>query len=327
MIVKRYFNKYASFFYTALFFALICGIQLLGKNNDWYGYINIFSFNGARNNTEFGFRVIRKINDIVFLSSVGTIYFFIGFICLIIKINVFNKLFDDRISLIYSTVFYFLTFFWIHEYTQIRVALSIGIFWTSLLDLQKHKNFPFLLKALIATLFHYSGIVVFVFFVFQKIIDTPRKCKSIVIFGFFLAFFVNYFAGNYLASLRSVIYFLQNKVGLNKSGGVYNFSLFNLKYLSFLFMFIYFGKYASTTRISIILYQSIAFGLCFFYYLNPIRLPVISIRFTEYFTSVFVIYFANILSFKKINIIEKSSIILFILFYSFATLRTTGIIS
>lgn len=74
-----------------------------------------------------------------------------------------------------------------------------------------------------------------------------------------------------------------------------------------------------------LLAQSMSFGLCFYYWLNPVQLPVISVRLAEYFTSVFVLYFMN--ASKYISVKEKRVMLVVpvsvIALYSFATFRTT----
>jgi hypothetical protein len=165
------------------------------------------------------------------------------------------------------------------------------------------------------------------FLLFVMICNTKKRCLLVVVAGFIFALVSSTIVAE---NFRDIIYQLQIIIGIDKSGPESTFmSVFNLKYLSLLFMFFLSSFFITpSSNIDMLLFQSFAFGLCFYYYLNPINLPVISVRFAEFYTSVFIVLIPNIISKTKFK--EKKTLLLlftfFVLFYSYATLKTTGIL-
>jgi hypothetical protein len=323
---KTYFNQQIANFYYCLILSVISAIRLFGLGNDYHGYFRIFGKSSSveRANVEPAFKIIGIINDFLFSSSLISVFFITSLCALLLKTNAIKKLAPSYYIII--TFYYFTTFYWLHEYTQIRVALAIGIYFNAIFVLSEKKFIQYCLYAVIAALFHYSAIVMLFFLVFVKICNTKSKCLMVVGIGFVFALV----ASNTVAErFRDVIQQLQVVTGIYKSGTESDFmSVFNLKYLSLLtIFFLSFFFIVPSDGIDILLFQSFAFGLCFYYYLNPISLPVISVRFAEFYTSVFIILIPSIIS--KINFKEKKFLLFmftfFVLFYSYATLKTTGI--
>jgi hypothetical protein len=324
---KTYFNNHIAIFYYCLILSVISAIRLFGLGNDYYGYLHLFGNNsgGDRTNVEPAFKIIGIINDVLFNSSL-TSFFFISSLCaLLLKINAIKELVHSYFIII--LFYYFITFYWIHEYTQVRAAVAIGIYFNAIIVLSKKKIIQYFIYTVIATLFHYSALVMVFFLLFIAICNTKKRCLVVVTIGFIFALVSSSIV---VEHLRDSIYQLQKITGINKSGPENEFmSVFNLKYLSLLFMFFLLAFFITpSNNIDMLLFQSFAFGLCFYYYLNPINLPIISVRFAEFYTSVFIMLIPNIIS--KINFKEKKLLLFlftfFVLFYSYATLKTTGIL-
>jgi hypothetical protein len=324
---KSYFNNYIAIFYYCFILSIVSAIRLFGLGNDYYSYLQMFGNKSSneRNNLEPAFKIIGIINDFFFNSSLISLFFISSLCALLLKINAIKKLASPYFIII--IFYYFITFYWLHEYTQIRVAIAIGIYFNAIIVLNKGKIIQYCMYAIVATLFHYSSVVMLPFLLFIKICNTKKKCLLVVCIGFIFALVSSKIIARYL---RDVIYQLQIISRINKSGPEDTFmSVFNLKYISLLsIFFISYFFIIPSDSIDTLLFQSFAFGLCFFYYLNPINLPVISVRFAEFYTSVFIILIPNII--LKINFKEKKFLIFlftfFVLFYSYATLKTTGIL-
>jgi hypothetical protein len=314
-------------FYYCLILSVVSAIRLFGLGNDYYPYLRMTQniSGNERINLEPAFKVIGIINDFFFGSSLISFFFISSLCALLLKINAINKIAPSYFVII--LFYYFITFYWLHEYTQIRVAVAIGIYFNALLVLSRKKTIQYCVYSIIAILFHYSAIVMLLFLLFIKICNTKKKCLLIVSIGFIFALISSITIEKYL---RDIIYQLQIIIGINKSGPEDTFmSVFNLKYLSLLAMFFLISFFViSHNNIDMLLFQSFAFGLCFYYYLNPINLPVVSVRFTEFYTSVFIILIPNVIS--RIQFKEKKFLLFlfgfFVLFYSYATLKTTGIL-
>jgi lipid-A-disaccharide synthase-like uncharacterized protein len=217
----------------------------------------------------------------------------------------------------------------LHDYVQIRASLAIAIFFWSLRDIAEKNTSHFFIKACIAICCHYSAIAMLPFYFFCKIFNNKKVLLVTVICGFFFAIIVATKSG-FIKKIADLIYAAQIATGINKSGPESEWlSPFNFKYLAMLGLFVFlYHTIKKNDKIDMLLYQSFAFGLCFFYYLNSLRLSVVSVRFAEFYTCVFIIILAN--NWKKIRIKEKAIIfcfcLVFVLFYSYATLKTTGIL-
>ena len=302
--------------------AIVSGFQIFGKNPDYVGYEQIFGEGFNRENTEPIFNLFRYINDDLFDSSLISVFFLFSFFSLHCKAIVIYKLTENIACFLFSLFYYFITFFLIHEYTQIRAASAIAIYFLALLDLKNGKIFRFYIKAVVAVLFHYSSIFMLIFPFFIRIFSTRKRLLMVTIVGIIFAFVCDVFFGK---KLQTYIIFLENILGFNKSGNISDFiKPWNLKYAALTLICILILLLINFDRKNFILMQSCVFGICFFYYLNPIHLPVISVRLAEFYTSVVVILFINamqLLHIKEKTILEIFIGVFFVL-YSKATLNT-----
>lgn len=310
-------------FYLCLLLAIISGIQLFGLSVDYVGYQRIFTFVfRERKSTEPFFTILRSANDALFNSSLVPIYFFSAFLSLLMKWHATKSLADSNHLFIF--MLYVCSLFFLHEYNQIRVACAVSVFLLMLNDISKGRKVWVFLEFCLAFCFHYSSVFIMSFFIFSKICKTKR---SLFLFPFFGFLFAVCSKGFFSSWLRNSIYLFQTTTGFNKSGGMSDFmSPFNIKYLVLLAFFLFYLYFIPIyDKKNMLLAKSMSFGLCFYYWLNPVQLPVISVRLAEYFTSVFVLYFMN--ASKYIPIKEKKYMLFIpvsiIILYSFATLRTT----
>lgn len=309
-----------------LFFTFISAFQLLGLSKDYFGYLNIFGYSekGTRASTEPFFSFVRFFNDIFFASELFPVYFLSAVIAFILKWEAIKKLSRNNYLLVFLS--YIIALYWIHEYTQIRAACAIGIYLCSLSDLAEEQYKSFFTKIFIAFLFHYSSIVVVVFFFYSRLFKKKTYIYLPVV-GFIFAVIASNLIGG---KLRVFIYAVESALGFNKSGNVLeSTSPFNLKYLYLLFLFFTTSFFVDVeNKIDYLLMKSFSFGLCIYFWLNPSGLPVICVRFAEYFTSVFIIYIYNVC----INLpFKEKKLLLFIpvistLFYGYASMKTAGIL-
>jgi hypothetical protein len=325
-IGKSTFNFAA--FYLILIFSFFSSLQVFGKSADYFGYYNIFvrgKFYGGRESTEPFFSLLRYLNDIFFRSSLFTIYLFSSFLALNLKWKAIKRCCDKNRILIFAS--YIFAFYWIQEYTQIRAACAIGIFLCAADDLEHHDDFSFFLKSAVAVLFHYSALSLFLFYFYQKISAKKKIYILLPVLGFLFALTIGKKAG---ADFRNFFYSAEKFFKLNKAGNVItNATPLNLKYVYLLILFVFLSIFLNEKDgKNFILMKAYSFGLCFYFWLNQMALPVVSVRFAEFYTTVFVLYSFNMYS--KIKIKEKSVLrfipVLSILFYGYASLRTSGIL-
>jgi hypothetical protein len=170
MKIKRsVFIKHHISFFIIIFLSLIVASRIFGVGPDYNSYKNIFS--SKTHVVEPFFSVFRIINLFLFNGNVYYVYLFTCFLALLLKFNFF---FSYAHNIFLSLLFYICTFFFLHEYTQIRVAVAIGIFFVSIKDIIEHKPKHFLLKTIIACMFHYSSIIMIIIYIYCNFTNKKR---------------------------------------------------------------------------------------------------------------------------------------------------------
>jgi hypothetical protein len=225
-------------------------------------------------------------------------------------------------------VFHFFTFFFIHDYVQIRASLAIAIFLWSIKDIEEGNFLKFCIKTFLAVCCHISAVVMLPFYIFCKIFKGKKASLVLVLSSFLLSVFVT--KVEIINSLSKTINAIIRLSEINRgTQGEITISLFNLKYLSLLGLFIilYF-VIDKKNKINIVLYQSFAFGLASFYFFLTLGFWILAVRFAEFYTCVFIVLLAN--NIRHIKIKEKSFLYcmayIFIFLYFYATLKTIGLL-
>lgn len=289
-MLKLYNKKINLYFsYLCIILALIAGERLLGIGPDFRNYEEIFS--STTISVEPAFRLFR----IMSIQFGGANFAFLFFN--IISLSFIYKAFKRYSPYPFvSFVFYSLTFFFLHEYTQIRAAVAIGIFFLSLEDI-KNKDFKqYLVKTIMATCFHYSSIIMIVLYLFCQI-NKKSLYLFLPLFIFAIDLFLIYglkqnislLCANYLKTLSnsSVEYFV-NKIAYQ--GEI--ISLFNKQYLSYMGILIamYFICIKKTcNEKEFVIFKILSFTLCCWYFLLLSGLTVIIYRIPEFYAPVIVI--------------------------------------
>jgi hypothetical protein len=325
---KPYFNKTVLIFYYILSLALLSGIQAFGKGADYYAYIKIFGNSYNRSTLEPFYMLFRRVNDVLFSSSIFTIFFINALFALSIKLVAFKYLCKTYFDFLICLTFYFFAFFFIHDYVQIRASLAIAIFLWSIRDIAEGNLLKYCIKTILAVCCHTSAVVMLPFYIFCKIF-TGKKALIILVSSSFL-FSVFATKTEIINSINEIINFII-RISETKKGykGVITVSAFNLKYLALLGLFIilYFVV-DKKNKINITLYQSFAFGLTLFYFFLTLGFWVFAVRFAEFYSCVFIVLLAN--NIRHIKIKEKSFLYcmayIFILLYFYATLKTIGLL-
>lgn len=298
---QKELNKESFGLFLIFLFAFFTAFQFFGKSNDYIGYYYIFvrpEKGNVRDKTEPFFMLLRLFNDVLFNSALFPVYLVSALIALNLKWKAVKKLATSHAVIVFFVET--LCFFWIHEYTQIRAACAIGIFLFSLTDLINKNYRKYIVKAVVALLFHYSSFTMFVFYYFVRFCKTKKSVMLFPVCGFLFAVLVSQVLGS---QLREMIYVIERLSGLNKSGTVSDFmSPFNAKYLMILVGFLLCAFFVREDDVrNFTLCKAVSFGLCIYYWLNPAGLPVISVRLAEFYTSAFVLCFFNCARFIPIK--------------------------
>ncbi|HDS8123413.1 TPA: EpsG family protein, partial [Enterobacter hormaechei subsp. steigerwaltii] len=123
-----------------------------------------------------GFWLLLSINHLLFDNNVTSFLLLYAFISISIKIITFKKLSSSPIL---TVILYVSTYFILHDMNQIRIGLACAIILWSLKDVIERNKSAFLIKIIIAILFHYSAIIALVIYLF----DTKKINKFIYFFA------------------------------------------------------------------------------------------------------------------------------------------------
>lgn len=162
--------------------------RLLGIGADYDGYRELFTHEGfKRDSIEPAYRFLRYLNDYLFDGHVAPIYFISVITALSLKIRAFRSLSSHWNVVLFL---YFLSFFFVHEYTQIRAAVAIGIFLCSIKDINENRPFCFFIKMLIATLFHYSAMIMLFCWIYTRMARSIKFCVVVTLTGVVFSIFL-----------------------------------------------------------------------------------------------------------------------------------------
>lgn len=120
---------------------------------------------------------------------------------------------------------------------------------------------------LIATLFHYSAMIMLFCWIYTRMARSIKFCVVVTLTGVVFSIFFVEFASN----LTKYVYLLQDLIGLNKSGGESDFMSpwnLNMQTLLFLFLLVFnIDKKEDSSNLS--LYKIFSFGLLLLLLLAP----------------------------------------------------------
>ena len=149
----------------ALSLIFIAGFRTIGIDNDSLSYISILGVDISEANfidKEPFFWLINELNKFLFNGYNQTFFLIFAIIGVSIKLYIIRKY---SLHPILSVLTYISIFYILQEMTQIRAGVAIGIVFWAMHDLISKNNTGFLLKIIMATLFHYSAIVmIFIYF-------------------------------------------------------------------------------------------------------------------------------------------------------------------
>lgn len=311
--------QWYTFFCVVVLLALFSAIRFWGEGPDFYEYERLFIYH-SENSLEPAYKVLKKINHFVCPKSVFFIFFFSALVAMLLKIRAFMKMTKYPIRV---TIYCLLSLYLIHEYTQIRAAVAIGIFLLSISDIYSKKTGRYFFKMFLAFCFHYSAIMMLPCWIY---IHLSKKNIYYVLFpviGFIIAL-----AFGQNKELMKIIYFVEESLGFNKSGNISDYiKPYNLKYLISLFTLFLIYKLLPKNNIKdTYLFRIYSFGLSCFYFILPAQLPVMAVRFAEFYTPALFVVFTNCI-YNQHNKFKRFFYLTYfhgyILLYLYASFNTT----
>jgi transmembrane protein EpsG len=271
-------------FVLALVFVVfvITAFRILGldPDNTTYRYLIQQNISDDEKLYEVTFLFLREVNRIIFNDPLF-VFFIYALLAFSVKTYVF--IVYSKAPFLSFAIF-ILGFFLLHEYTQIRAAVAVGVFLTSVVDLAKGNLYRYMWKVLIAIAFHWSSIILIpLYFVVKKLSLNKHIFILLLIMAFALV-------ANLLGIdlLKPVHLFLSSQEGVNPFGPVKEFKVFNLLSLSqLLIVLVCFAlhiyknnNFLDITEITMLKILAISIGLYFTF--ASLGLVVLSFRVSAY---------------------------------------------
>ncbi|WP_094111763.1 EpsG family protein [Pantoea eucrina] len=173
LIVSKSLFFFCLFMFTLI---LIAGLRTPGLDNDSITYysevLNIY--NGIYNIKEPVFLLFSYASEYLFNKNPEVIFLFYALLSITIKAYAIKN-HSDNIYLsfiVYAGMFYIL-----HEMTQIRVGLAAALYLLAIPDLVKSNKKSYILKVALATLCHFSAVILIPLMLFS-----PRKINKAFVF-------------------------------------------------------------------------------------------------------------------------------------------------
>ncbi|WP_321345698.1 EpsG family protein [uncultured Draconibacterium sp.] len=274
----------------SLILIMIAGLRVFGWANDTSNYFNLFvdqdvAFTAMK---ELSFRLIIFISNVVFSRSFTSFLLIYAILGISLKIFVFSK-YSPMPTL--SIILYLLSYFWLHEYIQIRAGVATGIFMLSINDLTDKNSKKYFIKTFLAIMFHWSSIIMVPIYFLVKH-KNLRHFAILPILGIIL---------NILnINLYFLIEFLLNSTGIDDrfytmyAGYQNEINVFNLISISYLLLFytitlVIFTRKNRITDYEIVLYKIFSLGIFIFFLVSVLNAPVVAFRLLEYFMVVLLV--------------------------------------
>ena len=299
---------------------LIAGLRPVGLDRDSLAYVNaINSFTSlfeSNFNLEPSFWLIVAINKYLF----GNYYVRMVFITYAI-LGVFFKLYGiKKLSLLpLLSIFIYISYYFIlHEMTQIRVGVACGIFLLAIPDIFNRNLKAYLLKTILATLFHYSAIAMVSMYFINPTKLNKKFYLAIPLLGLVFAFVP--YIGKTLLNILIPLFpsILSHKLSIYQQLtelGVGNFNkinLFNLYYTSITILYLFFvlnySKFKS--KYDLILIKILGWAIFVWYFFS--FMPVLSFRVSEFLGIVIIILLADSVPIFKDKIIASEIVIIYV---------------
>lgn len=321
---KKFYFDYILFFgIVALFLSLFSAFRIFGTGVDYVGYLGIFYGNKS---TEPMFRLLKIINNFVNEGTVTLvfIYFFCAFIGLYLK-GVFYAQYSNNFFI--SILFYIFTIYFLHEYTQIRAAIGLGICYLSVKEINKREFTKFAIKILFAMCFHYSSVIMFAVYFYCNFFKKPKRyfqilwitfIASVLLYKFLHGQSLFIFLGS---NLYSKLFFLEKLGALQNMA---DFSVFNICYLLILIMntiFYFLYKGFPDKNYDFTIFQLSSLSVIIFYCLFNLGFNVVTFRLSEFFIPFVFIVIPKIISRFKEKIFLMPFAVLVLAYYARAFLK------
>jgi hypothetical protein len=321
MTKKFYSNKNRNIFiylFISIFIILIAGLKLLGHDNDYSDYLYLVTSHDETKlaTKEIAFRFIVFINQLLFSSNFTVFLFIFAVIGVSVKILALVKLSPLPIL---SIILYLLSYYWLHEYIQIRAGVATGIFLLATKDLSDGNTKHYFIKTILAIMFHWSSILLIpLYFIVRHIGIKLTALLPVVGVLLYLTGFDLYILLDYLVSIVGIDPALY-RIYTNFNNQINVFNLISISYLLiFLSITIIIWKDKSHfSEYEITLYKIFSIGIFIFFLTSLLNAPVVAFRLLEYFNVVLLILLPYIAIKFKQKFVPISLIVIYFIIYGY----------
>jgi len=277
----------------AISLILISTFKLLGPDQDLYVYLG---FLDAGNYTQHKYRFEPAASLFREVANNDALIFFFLFALLGIglKILAFYSLSKNFLLVAF---YYCVTFYLLHDYTQIRTGVATGIFLLCINDIWQGKWARYYLKAFGAVCFHYSALIIMLAYPILRV-RSRTFFLLLPIAGILLAL-ADAPINDLIRTLASWDIRIYNLIR-SKQGPPGEISIFSIFQLSYLFMFGLISVYChKLDEIDLTLFKCFSLSLFLYYATIPLHAPVITYRLSELLLIVTVVLVPNYIGYFK----------------------------
>ncbi len=315
-------DKYILLMFCLLILSLFAGLRPAKASTDYENYFEVF--NNAPNAITFIDRIGNAEPFYIFIPS---FFKFIGFpIISSFVLYAFLGTFLKGIAIMkyskywfVSLIVYFSNFFLLHEFTQIRIGVAIGIYLLSIPFIFKRNFLLFALAITLACCFHYSAIILLsTFWISDKPLNKPIYLLCILgslIIGILKIDLISLLSYLPISFIKEKTEFY---IGANQSGLFNNqINLFNVFSLIDIFTCIILLKYSrqvSKHQVGFNFLLKLYFISLFFFFLLS-SLPAVAYRIREIFQIVQIFLIPCLIFIFKERYVGKIVIVLISLLF------------
>lgn len=283
--MKKIYLTYDQVFWILIFLILvpIAGFRLLGQDADYFNYFILLTLQNSLEllTKEFGFRLLLGINSVVFNSSVNSFFLIFAILGISIKFYAFNKI--SPIPLL-SLALYLLSYFLLHDYTQIRAGVASGIFLLGIQDLSAGEKHLYFKKVVLACLFHWTALIMIpVYFIIRRFsLNFFVLLPFIGILIFLSRINFEQYILQAISNYPALAFYYASHSGHNSTVNIFN--VINLGFLG-MFVSIY-GLICflreEFTELEINLFKVFSLSIFSFYFFAILNKPVVAFRIFEF---------------------------------------------
>lgn len=317
--MKRIYLSYDQIFWIGIFLILvpIVGLRLLGQDADYFNYLNLLNLQNSLElfTKEFGFRLLLGLNSVVFNANVDTFFLLFAILGISIKFYAFAKI--SPIPLL-SLALYLLSYFLLHDYTQIRAGVASGIFLLGIQDLSEGAKKRYFQKVVWACLFHWTALIMIpIYFLIRRFsLSFFALLPFIGILIFLSRINFEQYIISAIADYPALTLYYASHSGHNSIVNIFN--LINLGFLG-MFLAIYALIYylrEEFTDLEIDLFKVFSTSIFAFYFFAILNKPVVAFRIFEFLNiSLLLLVPYVVLKFKQWYLASIAFMAFFLLYF------------